>query len=436
MPSWMLRPNYFWEIDMTTELKMPALSPTMEKGTLAKWLVQKGDSIKSGDLIAEIETDKATMELEVENEGIIAEILVAEGTDDVPVGTVLARLAGEGEVIESAVDEAETPAAPIAAVPVPETPAQPIAVPASIAATAQSIQFDDNAAASPLAKRIAAAENISLTGIKGSGPRGRIVKADLALTPPVSTGISAPQQAGVPAPIYEPPSSLPYEAVKLSSMRKTIARRLTESKQNVPHFYLTARCKLDALLKQRGELNEQLASRGQKLSVNDMLIKALALAMMKVPAVNVQFGGDQLYQFSRADISMAVAIDGGLVTPVIRDANSLSLSAIAAQSKLLAEKARVGKLMPDDYQGGTASISNLGMFGIDEMFPVINPPQALIMGIGAGIEQPWKVNGEIGLATIMAATAAFDHRAIDGATAAEFMAAFRDLVENPLRILA
>jgi len=424
---------------MTIDLKMPALSPTMEKGTLAKWLVKKGDSIRSGDLIAEIETDKATMEFEAVDEGIIAELLVAEGTDDVAVGTVIARLAEEGETVDASAERTDSPGpAPAAAKPLPTAP---IAPPSPISAAEKSsaapapIVIDETIKASPLAKRIAAAEGISLAGIKGSGSNGRIVKADLGLPAPAAAVMAPAFPSANTAPVYGPPVDVPHEATKLSSMRKTIARRLSESKQNVPHFYLTARCRLDALLKQRGELNEGLASRGVKLSVNDMLIKALALAMVEVPDVNVQFGGEQLYRFNRADISMAVAIEGGLITPVIRDAGGLSLSAIATLTKSLAEKARAGKLVPEDYQGGTASISNLGMFGIDEMFPVINPPQALIMGIGSGIEQPWKIDGEIGLATIMAATASFDHRAIDGATAAQFMAAFRDLVENPLRIL-
>ena len=219
-------------------------------------------------------------------------------------------------------------------------------------------------------------------------------------------------------------------------MRKTIARRLTEAKQTVPHFYLTARCRLDALLKLRAEINGDLAARGVKISVNDMVIKALAAALTEVPDANVQYGGDVLHRFGRVDISMAVAIEGGLVTPVIRDAGALSLSAIARASKALAEKARDGKLVPEDYTGGTASLSNLGMFGIDEMVPVINPPQALILGVGAGVEMPWKVDGGVGLATIMAATASFDHRAIDGAVAAQFMAALRAGIESPMLLLA
>jgi pyruvate dehydrogenase E2 component (dihydrolipoamide acetyltransferase) len=268
------------------------------------------------------------------------------------------------------------------------------------------------------------------------------VKADLL--PPAQAKAATPAPASVVVDIptlprqssYAPPTGVPVETVKLSSMRKTIARRLAESKQTVPHFYLTARCRLDALLKLRGELNASLSARGFKLSVNDLLIKAMALAMEQVPDANVQFGGDELFRFSRVDISMAVAIEGGLVTPVIRDAGALSLSAIAQQSKALATKARDGKLVPEDYLGGTASISNLGMFGIDEMFPVINPPQALILGVGAGIEQPWEVDGEIALATIIALTASFDHRAIDGAIAARFMAALRELIERPLQLVS
>ena len=415
---------------MTVELKMPALSPTMEKGTLAKWLVAEGDLVKAGDLIAEIETDKATMEFEAIDEGRIARLLIAEGTDDVAVGTVIAILAEPGETgaeLPAHMESAQTP---------PATPPQPAptAVAAPVAAPAP-LKLDNDIKATPLARRIAAAEGIQLAGIKGSGAYGKIVKADLGL-PPVTPAVPAVQaQLPTAAAALPPPAGVPVDSIKLSTMRKTIARRLSESKQSVPHFYLTARCNLDALLKLRADLNASLAARDVKLSVNDFLMKAMALALQQVPDANVQFGGDELHRFSRVDISMAVAIEGGLVTPVIRDVGSLSLSAIALASKALATKARDGRLSPEDYQGGTASISNLGMFGIDEMVPVINPPQALILGIGAGVEQPWKVGDGIALATIMAATGSFDHRAIDGATAAQFMAAFRTLVENPMLIL-
>lgn len=432
---------------MAIELKMPALSPTMEKGTLAKWLVAVGDEVKSGDIIAEIETDKATMEFEAIDEGRITSLAIAEGTDDVPVGTIIATIAEDGEEVAAAptheaskvMAEAQVsageqiplpPATPESAnVPVPG----PVPVP-TIAAQADS--QDGNA--TPLARRIANFKGLSLSSFKGSGPRGKIVKADLGLpsllspSPDIAPQMNAPRST----PVYDPPAGVPVESVKLTTMRKTIARRLSESKQTVPHFYLTVRCNLDPLLKLRGELNASLAPRGMKLSLNDFMIKALARALTEVPDANVQFGCDVLHRFSKADISMAVAIDGGLITPVIRDAASLSLSAIAEQSKALASKARDGKLEPAEYEGGTASISNLGMFGIDEMFPVINPPQALILGIGAGIEQPWKVDGEMALATIMSATASFDHRAIDGAVAAEFMATIKSLTENPLLILS
>tara|TARA_R110000782_G_scaffold78276_8_gene155385 strand:- start:40650 stop:41930 length:1281 start_codon:yes stop_codon:yes gene_type:complete len=425
---------------MAIELKMPALSPTMEKGTLAKWLVKPGDAVKPGDLIAEIETDKATMEFEAVDEGVITQVIVPDGSEDIAVGTVLALLGEEGEAIsepamaEAAAAPTEVPAsaAPVAAQPVESAPApvaprhDPVPMPS----------IEDGVNATPLAKRVAAIKGIALAGITGSGPRGKIVKADLGL-PALTAPASAIVQAGAmpAAAIAPPPEGVPVETVKLSGMRKTIARRLTESKQTVPHFYLTARCNLDPLLKLRGELNAGLESRGIKLSVNDMLMKALAVALRQVPDANVQFGGDVLHRFDRVDISMAVAIDGGLITPVIRGVDTLSLSAIALKAKELAAKARDGKLAPEEYQGGTASLSNLGMFGIDEMFPVINPPQALILGAAAGVSQPWNVNGEIQLATIMAATASFDHRAIDGAVAAEFMKAFKELIENPVLIL-
>ena len=433
---------------MAIELKMPALSPTMEKGTLAKWLVAEGDFVKPGDLLAEIETDKATMEFEAVDEGRVARLVIAAGTDDVAVGTVVALLATTNEAAsetrtelepapghEDAITAFSGPTPVVTSAPAMEAP-RPHAILEAVVAPRPRLARADRMKVSPLALRIAAVKGIDLAGIAGSGPNGRIVRADLGLAL-LRTSPAAVQAAAIGATtlvfaMAQPPASVPLETVKLNSMRKTIARRLSESKQTVPHFYLTARCRLDPLLRLREELNAGLASRGIKLSVNDLLIKALALALGDVPDANVQFGGDVLHRFSRADISMAVAIDGGLVTPVIRDAGALSLSAIAIASKTLAGKARGGKLTPEDYEGGTASISNLGMFGIDEMFPVINPPQALILGAAAGVEQPWKVGEEIALATVMAATASFDHRVIDGAVAAQFMKAFRALVETPI----
>jgi pyruvate dehydrogenase E2 component (dihydrolipoamide acetyltransferase) len=413
---------------MAIELSMPALSPTMEKGTLARWLVSEGDLIKPGDQIAEIETDKATMEFEVADGGRVLRLLVPAGSENVAVGTVIAVLGDAGEAVAETVSAA-APVMAERAAPVP------VASPLAALAAAAPLVLDRSIPATPLARRVAAIKGVDLGKVQGSGARGRIVVADLGAAIPTRVATIAPAAAAAPV-IAPPPEGVPVVSEKLSGMRKTIARRLTEAKQQVPHFYLTARCNLDTLLALRGELNAGLAGRGVKLSVNDMLIKALALALVTVPDAHVQFGGDVLHRFGRVDVSMAVAIPGGLVTPVLRDVGALSLSAIATQSKALAEKARDGRLTPEDYQGGTVSLSNLGMFGVDEMFPVINPPQALILGAAAGVRQPWDVKGEIALATIMAATASFDHRAIDGAVAAQFMAALRDLIEAPIQLVA
>ena len=431
---------------MSIELKMPALSPTMEKGTLARWLVAEGDLVNSGDLIAEVETDKATMEVEAGEAGRIIQLVIAAGSEDVPVGAVIALLTDAAANLETVASghenivDLERPATEIAEIAEAVPPASMRLEPARDEAAAPRLRKSpaDRIKVSPLAQRIADAKGIDLSAITGTGSNGRITRADLGLSPAFEPDPIPVHSASVATvePIAPPPAGVPVETVGLSGMRRTIARRLTQSKQTVPHFYLTARCNLDALLKLRVELNASLAAQDVKLSVNDMLIKALALALGEVPDANVQFGGDELHRFDRADISMAVALDGGLVTPVIKDAGALSLSAISRSSKEMAAKARDGKLLPEDYQGGTASISNLGMYGIDEMFPVINPPQALILGVGAGVEQPWKVDGQIGLATIMAATASFDHRAIDGATAAQFMQALRELIDVPLRLVA
>jgi pyruvate dehydrogenase E2 component (dihydrolipoamide acetyltransferase) len=290
------------------------------------------------------------------------------------------------------------------------------------------------AKASPLARRIADAKGIDLRGVNGSGPGGKIVKADLGL-PDAALAQSVPA-ATPPIPTYGPPAGVPHDVIALSGMRKTIARRLAEAKQTVPHFYLTVDCNLDALLELRAKLNAILADSGVKLSVNDFLIKALALALTEVPGANVQFAGDRMYRFGRVDVSMAVAIDGGLITPVIADAANKRLSTIAKEAKELAALARDGKLKPEQYQGGTVSISNLGMFGIKEMVPVINPPQGMILGIGAGERRPYVVNDELAVATVLSATGSFDHRAIDGGVGAELMRAFRSLVERPMAMLA
>ncbi|WP_019831551.1 pyruvate dehydrogenase complex dihydrolipoamide acetyltransferase [Sphingomonas sp. PR090111-T3T-6A] len=425
---------------MPIELKMPALSPTMEEGTLAKWLVKEGDEVKSGDILAEIETDKATMEFEAVDEGTIAKILVPEGSDGVKVGAPIAILAGEGE-------DASAPAsapAPKAEAPKAEAPKQAEAPKAAAPAPAAAAPAasGDRVKASPLARRLAEQQGIDLAGVAGSGPNGRIVKADLAGAKPgaVTPAAAAPSAAAAPAAIAAPAPAqipdIPHESAKLSNMRKTIARRLTESKQQVPHIYLTVDIQLDALLKLRGELNKGLESRGVKLSVNDMLVKALAGALMEVPSCNVMLAGDQLVTFQRADISVAVSIPNGLITPVVTSADTKSLSAIAAEIKDLAARAKDGKLKPEEYAGGTASISNMGMYGIKQFEAVINPPQGMILAIGAGEKRPYVVNDELTVATVMSATGSFDHRAIDGADGAKLMQAFKRLVENPLGMLA
>jgi len=438
---------------MPIELKMPALSPTMEEGTLAKWLVKEGDKVASGDLLAEIETDKATMEFEAVDEGVIARIVVPEGAEGVKVGAVIALIQGEDE------EEAPAKAAPKPAAKeepkeeskpgAKEAKAEPTAVapvtkPASAAPKAGS---GDRVKASPLAKRLAQAQGIDLAQISGTGPGGRIVKADLdgaakaapAQAPSAAASVSPATDAAAaksaPAPVAAD-SDIPHEVVKLSNMRKTIARRLTESMQQSPHIFLTVDIVLDPLLKLRGELNKAIEASGVKLSVNDMLIKALAKALIEVPDCNVSFAGDTLIQYKRADISTAVAIPGGLITPIIKDAGSKSIGTIAAEAKDLAQRAKDGKLQPAEYQGGTASISNMGMFGIKQFTAVINPPQAMIMAIGAGEKRPYIVDNALATATVMSVTGSFDHRAIDGAVGAQLMQAFKRLVENPLGLLA
>jgi pyruvate dehydrogenase E2 component (dihydrolipoamide acetyltransferase) len=438
---------------MPIELKMPALSPTMEVGTLAKWLVKVGDAVKSGDLLAEIETDKATMEFEAVDEGTISEITVTEGTE-VKVGTVIALIAGEGETAkpETKAEPAPKKEEAVAAAPAPKAEEPKVAAKAEAAAplpaivTAAPAKSGDRVLASPLAKRLAAAKGVDLSALTGSGPSGRIVKADIE---GAAAGVVAQPSAPVatstaPAPVAteaapapaSATSGIPQESVKLSGMRKVIARRLTESKQNVPHIYLTVDIRLDALLKLRGELNAALTGRGIKLSVNDMLIKALALSLIEVPACNVSYAGDTLIKYSRADISVAVSIPAGLITPIIVGADTKAMSAISTEMKDLADRAKAGKLQPNEYQGGTASISNMGMFGIRNFDAVINPPQAMIMAIGAGEKRPCVVDDALAIATVMSATGSFDHRAIDGSDGAQLMKAFKALVENPLGLVA
>ncbi|GGB16995.1 acetyltransferase component of pyruvate dehydrogenase complex [Sphingomonas metalli] len=456
---------------MSIEIKMPALSPTMEEGTLAKWLVKEGDSVSSGDIMAEIETDKATMEFEAVDEGVIAKILVAEGTDNVKVGTVIAILAEEGEdpasvdaggaakasTLEPTDSQFKGSPAPVdpnntgsEAKPVERTIEQaedhgrPADAGAAASGSAAPRASGDRVKASPLARRIAAEKGLELSAVSGSGPNGRIVKADVESAkaggqPAAAAAASAPAEpaaATAPAPRPAAIPDIPHETAKLSNMRKTIARRLTESKQQVPHIYLTVDVQLDALLKLRGELNASLESRGVKLSVNDMLVKALGVALMAVPKCNVMFTPDQLVTFKRADISVAVSTPAGLITPIVTEADTRSLSSISTTMKDLASRARDNKLKPEEFQGGTASISNMGMFGIKQFEAVINPPQGMILAVGAGEKRPYIVGGELGVATVMTATGSFDHRAIDGADGAELMKVFKELVERPLGMLA
>ncbi|WP_370030930.1 pyruvate dehydrogenase complex dihydrolipoamide acetyltransferase [Qipengyuania mesophila] len=431
---------------MPTPIKMPALSPTMEEGTLAKWLVKPGDKVEAGDIMAEIETDKATMEFEAVDEGTIASIAVDEGTEGVKVGTVIAMLAEEGEDVDEAAKAAPSGDAPKeeAKSEPASAKAEPVAAPAPTPAPAPAASAPkpsgDRIIASPLAKRIAEQKGIDLSGVTGSGPNGRIVKADVEGAQPGAAPAKAEAAPAAPAKPAKPATlggdlDAPYEAQKLNNVRKVIARRLTEAKQTIPHIYLTVDVRLDALLKLRGELNKSLEADGVKLSVNDLLIKALARALQRVPKCNVSFQGDELFQYSREDISVAVAAPSGLITPIIRDAGRKGLAQISTEMKSLAGKAKDGKLQPQEFQGGTASLSNLGMFGTKQFDAVINPPQAMILAVGAGEQRPWVVDGALGVATVMSATGSFDHRAIDGADGAQFMQAFQQLVENPMGLV-
>ncbi len=480
---------------MALDIKMPALSPTMEEGTLAKWLVKVGDTVSSGDVMAEIETDKATMEFEAVDEGVIAEILIEEGTEGVKVGAVIARLTVEGEEAAPAPApaasdaEAQPEAASEADGKASEGPAAtptarklaeangidlagltgsgpkgkitkedveaaigkgggaPAPAPTPAPSPAPAATSGERIVASPLAKRIAADKGIDLAQVKGSGPNGRIVKDDVenfkpgaaasaqAAAPAGSAPAPTPSPSPAPAPAPAVEGGAPFTDEKLSGVRKVIARRLTESKQTVPHFYLTIDIRLDPLLKLRGELNKSLEPDGVKLSVNDLLIKALARALVRVPQCNVSYQGDTLRRYERADISVAVAAPSGLITPIITHADTKGLAAISSEMKTLAGKARDGKLMPHEYQGGTASLSNLGMYGIKQFDAVINPPQGMILAVGAGQQQPYVVDGEIKVATVLHASGSFDHRAIDGADGAQLMEAIKQLVENPMGLV-
>ncbi|WEX07159.1 pyruvate dehydrogenase complex dihydrolipoamide acetyltransferase [Chelativorans sp. AA-79] len=455
---------------MPIQITMPALSPTMEEGNLAKWLVKEGDSVSAGDVIAEIETDKATMEVEAVDEGTVAKIVVPEGTEGVKVNALIAVLAEEGEDVAEAAKAAgngaeaapkseakktEAPAAPqeaparqpvgngeAATGPAP-TAAEPVKAPA--AGTKDGRVF-----ASPLARRIAKDAGLDLAAVSGSGPHGRVVKADVETA--IEKGAPSARAPEAPAPAPKPMSDEAvlklfeegsYELVPHDGMRKTIARRLVEAKSTIPHFYLTLDCEIDALLALRKQLNdaapvvktEDGEKPGYKLSVNDMIIKAMALALKAVPEANVSWTESAMVKHKHADVGVAVSIPGGLITPIVRRADEKTLSVISNEMKDLAGRARNRKLKPEEYQGGTTAVSNLGMFGIKDFAAVINPPHATILAVGTGEERAVVKNGEIKAATIMSVTLSTDHRAVDGALGAELLVAFQKLIENPFGML-
>jgi pyruvate dehydrogenase E2 component (dihydrolipoamide acetyltransferase) len=440
---------------MPIDILMPALSPTMEEGTLAKWHVKKGDAVKSGDVIAEIETDKATMEVEAVDEGTVEELLVAEGTEGVKVNAPIARLSGDSAGGSAppapkaeAVPEPATAEAKPAAEPAPQPAA---AAPAPAAAPPPAAQAADGQRifASPLARRIAGQKGLDLATLKGSGPHGRIIKADVENAQPgqakAPAAASAGQPSAAPATAAAPrqvqsleqmgiaPGS--YDLIPLDGMRKTVARRMTDSFRDVPHFPLSIDLEIDALLAARAKINAMLEKSGGKVSVNDMVIKAAAVALMQVKEANASYTPEGIAMHHHADIAMAVAVPGGLITPIIRAAETKGLAAIAAEAKDLAERARTKKLKPEEFQGGTFSVSNLGMFGIKSFASIINEPQGAIMSVGVGEKRPVVRGNELAIATVMTVTLTCDHRVVDGATGARFLAAFKPLIEDPITMI-
>ena len=429
---------------MPINILMPALSPTMEEGTLAKWHKSEGDTVESGDIIAEIETDKATMEFEAVDEGIIGKILISEGSAGVKVNTPIAVLLEDGENADD-IDVSATANENKVAAPEKAEEAPKAETPKSAPAPKSESNVGDRIFASPLAKRIAKDKGIDLSTVKGSGPKGRIVKADLegakegatplTSTAPAVTSPSTSSSTGPDAKKLADMLEIPYRAEANSGMRKTIAKRLLESKQTVPHYYLSVECQLDNLLAMRKQINEN-ANGEYKISVNDFIIKATALALKAVPAANTSWTEAETLYYTRSDVSVAVATDAGLITPIIKSAETKSLSEISNEMKDLAVRARDGKLKPEEYQGGTCSVSNLGMFGIKQFSAIINPPQSAIIAVGAGEVRPtFNDKGEVVKGTFMTATGSFDHRTIDGAVGAQFLAAFKGYIENPFSML-
>jgi len=419
---------------MPIKVLMPALSPTMTEGNLAAWHVKEGDTVSSGDVIAEIETDKATMEVEAVDEGVVGKIVIAASTEAVPVNGVIAVLLEDGEdaaAVEAALDEGGAPAP--APAPAAE-PAAPAAAPAAPAGEGARVF------ASPLARRMAKNAGLDLAAIKGSGPYGRIIKTDIeaaiaggAPAPAVAAAAPAPA-APAPVPAVAQPFEPDFDLVPHTTMRKVIAARLSESKQQVPHFYLTVDCEIDALLALRKQLNDK-ADGAYKLSVNDMILKAAAIALRKVPEANASWTDEGAKLYKSADVAVAVAIEGGLISPVVRDAGNKGLETISNEMKALAQKARDGKLQPEEFQGGTFSLSNLGMFGIKQFEAVINPPQGCILAVGAGEQRPVVKDRALAVATVMTCSLSVDHRVVDGAVGAAFLAAYKKLIEDPVTML-
>jgi pyruvate dehydrogenase E2 component (dihydrolipoamide acetyltransferase) len=436
---------------MSIDILMPALSPTMEEGTLAKWHVKVGDTVKAGDVIAEIETDKATMEVEAVDEGVVEAILVEAGTENVKVNALIAKLAGEGESPAPPPAKAAPAAeAPKTAAPAPAAPVQAAGETAAPAKPAPAAApTGDRVFASPLARRLATAANLDLKSIAGTGPHGRVVKADVEAAtkggapaakaaPAAAPAASAPTAAAPRAHLSLEQQGIPagsYDLVPLDGMRKTIARRLTDSFRDVPHFPLTIDLEIDALLAARAKINHLLEGQGVKVSVNDIIIKAVAVALKRVPEANASYTPEGIAMHHHADIAVAVAIDGGLITPIVRAAETKGLAQISAEVKDLAARAKAKKLKPEEFQGGTFSVSNLGMFGIKAFASIINEPQGAIMSVGAGEQRPVVKDGQLAVATVMTVTLTCDHRVVDGAIGAKFLAAFKPLIEEPLTLI-
>jgi len=433
---------------MPVDILMPALSPTMTEGKLAKWVKKEGDKIKSGDVLAEIETDKATMEVEAVDEGTLGKILVPEGTEGVAVNTRIAIILEEGEDASALSAAPKAAPAPAAAAPAAASaPAPAVAAPAAAA-------HGDRVFASPLARRMAAQSGLDLSGVAGTGPHGRVVKVDVeaalkggapkAAAAPVATAAPV-AAAAAPAPVAAAAApkgvdakaladklGMKYKVLPNSGMRKTIAKRLTEAWQTIPHFGLAVDCEIDNLLKLRAELNQKS---GEKISVNDFVVKAVAVALAKYPAANVSWHEDGILQYENVDVSVAVSTDGGLITPIVKNADRKGLATISAEVKELAKKAKEGKLKPEEFQGGTFSVSNLGMFGIKSFTSIINPPQSCILSVGAGEKRPVVKGDALAIATVMSLTLTVDHRSVDGGVGAEFLKLLKGLIEDPITLM-